>query len=303
MNILLTADESAGYHAFQLITKSKHNLSGLVAPLNHKPLQMGAEQLNIPVFAPKSLTDPSFAGWVHKNKIDVLLNVHLLYVIHPDIINAVSADAFNIHPGLLPEYAGLNTPSWAIYNHETEQTVTLHRIEEGIDTGSIAYTSTFTINKDDTGFTLSARAAKKGLELISRLLDDLSDDDSSVPAIQQKISSRKYYAKKDKPQNGTLDWNKSSAEIDALIRAFNYQPFKSPWGYPSTKYNGTEIGISAALPTQDSCHQFSPGTIGVPGQNFVPVATKDYWLRVKTCFDGENLVPAHKILKEGKTLS
>ena len=56
-----------------------------------------------------------------------------------DVLEAPRIGSFNLHPGPLPEYAGLNAPSWAIYHGEQEHRVTLHWLDAGIDTGPIAY--------------------------------------------------------------------------------------------------------------------------------------------------------------------
>ena len=68
--------------------------------------------------------------------VDLLLNVHSLYLIaRRTVVAAPRIGSFNLHPGPLPEYAGLNTPSWAIYNGEREHGVTVHWMEPGVDTG------------------------------------------------------------------------------------------------------------------------------------------------------------------------
>ena len=61
----------------------------------------------------------------------------------------------NLHPGPLPQYAGLNVPSWAIYNGEVTHGVSLHRMDSGIDTGPIAYQASVLIGPRDTGLSLS----------------------------------------------------------------------------------------------------------------------------------------------------
>jgi methionyl-tRNA formyltransferase len=258
--------------------------------------------MNIPVLEPTNLTDPKFASWIRKNKVDVLLNVYLLYIIHPEILKALRFDAFNLHPGRLPEYAGLNAPSWAIYNRETKHSVTLHRIKQDIDTGSIAYSAIFPIHSDDTGLTLSMRSVNEGLILISNFLETLKNDPHSVPAIEQNSKNRHYYGKNEIPQNGYLNWSLPATEIDAFIRACNYRPFESPWGSPLTKYENSKIGIISSVLTQDPCQNVSPGTVGPTTDGMVPVATSDYWLLIKKCYLNDRTISAERLLQPGKIL-
>lgn len=301
MNILLTADEAAGLHAFRLLNGSSHKVKAVITPENNSAIRSMASQFSIPVSAPENLTNPSFANHIHANNIDVLLNVHLLYIIHPEIINAVSVGAFNLHPGPLPRYAGLNAPSWAIYNRETEYGVTLHWLKAGIDTGDIAYQKTVFPDPDDTGLSLSLKCAAAGMKLISELLDDLSTDSSSIPAIPQDLSGRRYFRKKEFPQKSRIDWTRTSAEIDAFIRACNYSPFKSPWGFPKTTFNGADISISSVEVTREPCSE-TPGTIRYAGQDCVRAATQDYWLIINKCSINGNYVPADTVFNQGDIL-
>ncbi|MEX0608706.1 MAG: formyltransferase family protein [Balneolaceae bacterium] len=301
MNILLTADEAAGAHAFRLLNDSHHEVKAVITPEENFTIRSLATRTKTPVLNPSKLTDPNFATWIRQNNIDVLLNVHLLYIIHPAVIEAVSAGAFNLHPGPLPTYAGLNTPSWAIYNGEKEYGVTLHWLEKGIDTGHIAYRESVLLNQQETGLTLSTKCAHSGMNLISKLLKNLSEDCAAIPRIPQNITGRRYFKKKEIPQNGCITWAKTSTEIDAFVRASNYSPFKSPWGFPKTTYKGSEVKISSVSLTDVSCC-VKPGTINFVRDEVVRVATADNWLAIKTCGVNGSQVPAHTIFCDGDVL-
>lgn len=297
MKFLLTADEAAGLHTFRLLNKSPHEIAAVITPEKNLLIRNLASRLSIPVIAPVNVTRPAFADWVRDQQIDVLLNVHLLYIIHPDILNAVSVGGFNLHPGPLPAYAGLNTPSWAIYNGESEFGVTLHWLEAGIDTGHIAYQETLNISPDETGLSLSTKCAKAGIELISRLINDLAES-SPVPRIPQDLSQRKYFGKRTRPQNGYINWAQSSSKIDAFVRACSYSPFRSPWGHPKTTFNGSDIEILSVHTTLDPCSE-KPGTIQLINEEQIRVASSDFWLTIKTCGIGGRNVPAKTVFHKG----
>lgn len=301
MKILLTADEAAGLRVLRLLINSSHEIAAVITPEKNSAIRNTASRSSVPVMEPSNLNRPSFADQVRESSIDVLLNVHLLYIIHPEIIGAVRTGAFNLHPGPLPHYAGLHTPGWAIYNREKEYGVTLHWLDEGIDTGKIAYKAPVSVQPDETGFSLSVKCATKGIKLISRLLNDLSSDPSAIPRIPQDLSCRTYFKNNERPQKGYVNWSKPSAEIDAFIRAFNYSPFKSPWGLPKTTRNGSEIAISSTNLTYDPCDK-KPGTVELNGKDIARVATRDYWLTLKPCNAEGKPVPVHSVLKNGDIL-
>lgn len=62
--------------------------------------------------------------------------------------------AFNFHPGILPDYRGSGNYSWCLINKEKETGITLHVIDEGIDTGEIISIEKFQILEKDTSFSL-----------------------------------------------------------------------------------------------------------------------------------------------------
>lgn len=101
---------------------------------------------------------------------------------------------FNFHPGCLPEYRGSGSNSWVLINEEEKTGVTLHLIDEGIDTGDIIEIREFMISKKDTAETLN----KRTVELIFKMFKDwfkdlLNDNYTSVP--QNKNRGRTYFRK------------------------------------------------------------------------------------------------------------
>src|SRR5262249_48108381 len=160
-----------------------------------------AEKLGCRTWPAEMVKDPLFAKVIREQEVDLLLNVHSLFVIKPEIVEAPRFGSFNLHPGPLPRYAGLNAPSWAIYHGESKHGVTLHRMLAGIDTGPIAYQALFDIEDNDTGFSLSAKCIKFGMELIKQLLETAKSDPQAIPAIEQDLTRREYFGKA-MPQNG-----------------------------------------------------------------------------------------------------
>ena len=64
-----------------------------------------------------------------------------------------SKELFNFHFSLLPKYRGCHTNFFQIYNGEKISGVTLHKIDNGIDTGPIIDQLKFSINKNCWIFT------------------------------------------------------------------------------------------------------------------------------------------------------
>ena len=183
MRILLSVQESAGIQTLRAAHESDHQIVAVMTgPAGEDGGRIGssvqgvAQHLGHRVWPAENLTDPAFAEVVRDEAVDLILNVHSLYIAHAAVIASARVGAFNLHPGPLPRYAGMNAPSWAILNGESRHGVTLHWMEKGIDTGPIAYQSNFDLKPDDTGLSVSSRCARLGLELIQQLLRSSPDE-------------------------------------------------------------------------------------------------------------------------------
>lgn len=324
MNLLLVAEEAAGAHALRLLSKSDHNIAGVLTTVNSpdaddrgdisdektdshkKPLNSSitaiAENLGVPVLNAKSVKDPDFALWINSNHIDVLLNVHSLWRICREVLGEVRVGAYNLHPGPLPEYSGLNIPSWAVYNEEPIHAVTLHHITDEIDTGHIIYENEFPLTSNDTGLSVSLKCTKIGLELIEQLLNELSLDPSSIPSRPQDLSRRTFYKRNDIPGNGFIQWSEPAHKIDAFIRACNYSPFQSPWGEPKTRLENQEISILKTTLSNKICEEV-PGTVGKMIDGKTAIATADQWILIDKCKVGKETVSAASFLSPGDILT
>jgi methionyl-tRNA formyltransferase len=280
LRVLVIAEEAAGMQAVRLLAVSSHEV---LAVLTREVVVEGAtvagvaSRLGYRVWPARLVREPGFAGTIRQEGVDLLLNVHSLFVLPADVAAAPRIGSFNLHPGPLPRYAGLNVPSWAIYHGEQTHAVTLHWMDGGIDTGAIAYQEELGIGDDDTGLTLSARCARAGLTLIPELLDAAAT--GTIPRRPQPDVARRYYGR-EVPQEGRLLWTDSAAQIVNFIRACDYLPFTSPWGHPHACLGGSEILVLKAMRTGERTAA-PAGTIGRRNGAEVLVAARDEWVRVQ----------------------
>lgn len=82
----------------------------------------------------------------------------------------------NFHSGLVPEYRGLETIFWALYNEEYDKVgVTIHFVDDTIDTGDVIFQERIPVSLEDTPETLYDKACKVGARLIAQALDELEN--------------------------------------------------------------------------------------------------------------------------------
>jgi methionyl-tRNA formyltransferase len=300
LRILLIAEEAAGVQTLRMLAGSSHEVVAVMT----RGVGMGAvgatvagvaSRLGYRLWPARKSRDPNFADIIRTEKIDLLLNVHALYILPAEVVAAPQIGSFNLHPGPLPRYAGLNAPSWAIYHGERTHGVTVHWMDQGIDTGPIAYTAELPIEDDDTGLTLSAKCVRAGLPLLHDLLQDAAQ--GVVPRVNQPVGPRRYYGQ-EVPHQGRLIWNESAARVVNFIRACDYAPFTSPWGVPRAYLAGREIVVLKAALTGERTDA-DPGTVGRRIGNEVLVAARDEWIRIRRVQIGSSVFPAAEALREG----
>lgn len=305
MNVLLVGEESAGIQTLKALAQSDHRIVAVMASPAKKSLigstlWQVAEQIGLPTWPASLVKDPAFAGRVRDAGTDIILNAHSLFVMHGEVVEAPRIGSFNLHPGPLPRYAGLNVVSWAIYRGEQTHGVTIHKMAAGIDTGPIVYQSLFDIESADTALTLYARCTKEGVALLLRLLETASRDENAIPLLPQDLTQRQYFGK-EAPENGRLNWSRQAREIVNLARACDYYPFPSPWGSPRARLGEREIGVIKARLTGESCDA-APGTVRRIAWPAVQVACADEWIWVDKALVGGRYLPAADILQSGARL-
>ena len=264
-----------------------------------KPLvAAAAARLGLDVRPAAELRSAAFADSLRHLDTDLLLNVHSLSVLGVDAIRVPRIGGFNLHPGPLPEYAGLNAPSWAIYEGRTTHEATLHWMDPGIDTGAVAYRASFPIEDAETGLSLTAKCVRHGVPLVLRLIADAARDPSSIPGLAQDPRQRRYFGR-EVPNDGNIVWDAPARDVVRFVRATDYSPFDSPWGTPQAQLSGSPVGITRASLTGAATKE-RPGSAGeVLEDGAVLVATSDEWIAVRRMqVEGRSVAP-REVLSPG----
>jgi len=285
LRVLLAGEEAAGAQTLRLLHETGQQVVGVLtgragAERSVGPLSSLAEQWGYRVWPARRVRDPAFAEEIRAEGVELLLNVHSLYVVKREVVAAPSIGSFNVHPGPLPEYAGLNAPSWAILHGERTHGVTVHWMDAGIDTGEIAYEARFEIAPEETAFTLSAKGVRAAIPLLRKLLEAAAAEPPAIPREKQRDVLGRYFGR-EAPNGGRIDWTARAEEIERFVRAADYGLFASPWGAPRATLPGVgELEIVKVARTGQAADA-APGAIGAADAAGVRVACADEWLLVK----------------------
>lgn len=115
-----------------------------------------AEKENIyyQVFKPKTFVDKvAFETEILKtlteHNIEFIVFAGYMRLVGTVLLQAFPKKMVNIHPSLLPKYKGLNAVQQALDNNDNELGVTIHYVDEGMDTGEIVAQEKITIENLD----------------------------------------------------------------------------------------------------------------------------------------------------------
>ncbi|TLD81160.1 hypothetical protein LS70_008505 [Helicobacter sp. MIT 11-5569] len=134
---------------------------------------------------------------------------------------------YNIHFSALPKYKGVFTSITPILNGESESGVTLHTINNGIDTGEIIAQRIFKIGLQDSARDLYFRYLEEGFALFKEKFNVLLNGEFST--YKQSPLQSSYFARTDiDVANIMINLKKTSFEIHNQLRAFIFKEYQLP---------------------------------------------------------------------------
>lgn len=113
-------------------------------------------------------------------------------IISKKILDAVPATFVNMHVGVTPKYRGVHGGYWALVNKDKENLgVTVHLVDNGIDTGNILYQKNVSPGKKDNFVTYPLLQLAEGIPYMKRALNDIAQ--SSVAFARKESESKLWY--------------------------------------------------------------------------------------------------------------
>lgn len=158
---------------------------------------------------------------------DWLISIANLDSIPSRALAAPTCGAVHFHDGPLPEYAGPNGPVRAIAQGEAEYGICWQLLTGGDEANSIVLRKDFQIAAAETAISLNARCFEAGLVSFGELIDRLATGQVQREA-PTSASPSQNAAHPELEADGLLDWRKSAAELERLVRALDHGPYPNP---------------------------------------------------------------------------
>ena len=165
-----------------------------------------------------------------------LISMNSTTIIGQATLERFNGRAVNIHPGRLPDFAGLYTVQWAIRLGESATAATAHFMTETVDAGDIVHATAVPIEPRDTGLSAWLRCLRAQAGILKWLLTEIAAG-RELPRVSQDLSRRRCFKAAD-ALGDQLPSDLHAIDAERWVRAGNYQPLSSPTYRPTLVISG-----------------------------------------------------------------
>jgi len=202
------------------------------------PVKECALKYNIPVYQPEKIKkDREFIEKYKEMKPELAVVVAFGQILSKELLDIPQKGNINVHGSLLPKYRGAAPIQWSVINGDKQTGVTTMFMDEGMDTGDMLLKEVVEIGCDETAGELFDRLSVLGAEVLSKTINKLQDGTLTREKQNHDEATHVSMISKDL---GKLDFNKTSKELDCLIRGVN------PWPGAYFEINGKKIKVHKA---------------------------------------------------------
>jgi methionyl-tRNA formyltransferase len=212
---------------------------------------VAAREKGIPIFTPEKVNTPEWIDRIAALQPDLILSVYYRNMISSKILALPRLGAFNLHGSLLPKYRGRAPINWAVLHGEPRIGMTLHRMVKAADTGAVVDQDGVDIGPRDTAEQAFRKVLPCARRVVARQIDALLA--GTARETPQDDAQATYFGGRT-PEDGRIDWRRSSREIFNLVRAVT-----DPYPGAFSDIGGVRLMVWWAEPD-------SPATRGRHGQ-------------------------------------
>lgn len=245
---------------------------------------------NLTLLQPTNLKDENFLAEL--KALNANLQIVVAFRMLPKVVwEMPSLGTFNLHASLLPNYRGAAPINWAIINGETKTGVTTFFIDDKIDTGAMILNSEIAIEPEETAGQLHDRLMQLGSTTVIDTLKVI--ENGNVTTTIQKDNDDIKTAYKLNKENCKIDWTKSGAEINNLIRGLS--PYPASWCYLKDQNEELNIKIYEAKLILES-HSYETGKL-ISSKKEIKIAIKEGFIQLLSLqFPGKKRMLASELL-------
>lgn len=142
-------------------------------------------------------------------KPDLICIASMSQLLSPENLSLSRLGGVNVHPSLLPKYRGPNPWFWQCHQMEREGGVTVHRVDQGSDTGDILGQGSFPLPLGIEFPEVLRLCSETAASLLPRAVERVEQgEDGTV----QRHWPCPLYARRVKPDEQLIEWSEWSLE-------------------------------------------------------------------------------------------
>lgn len=219
--IAIAGNEFGVIQSYNLLPKEliKCVIAPVIRPHLHDPLRNFAKKRGLDFLIQEKFESTNYSSFIETFRsleIDLLVTNNYSMIVRPDLLSMLNRNAINVHWALLPKNRGCNPVNWQIIKGEEKAGITLHFIDEGLDSGDIIAQQEVPIFFNDTWVDLKNRLAHASEEFLKVALGRfLESKFERIPqALNQVTFNNRLY-----PESPKIDFERmSDLEVYNLIR-------------------------------------------------------------------------------------
>ena len=112
---------------------------------------------------------------VQHHQPDLVVLAGFMRILPANFVNALKGKLINTHPSLLPLYPGAHAVRDALHAKATLTGVTIHKVDEGVDTGEIIVQQSVPVEANDTEASLHEKIKVVERELLVQCVQDIAN--------------------------------------------------------------------------------------------------------------------------------
>jgi methionyl-tRNA formyltransferase len=183
-----------------------------------------ARQAQIPVLLATATFDRDLIDRLATCDADVLVSTNWRTRLPAPVLTVARYGAINVHDALLPRYAGFGAVNWAIRDGCDHTGLTVHVMEEELDTGPILLQTRIDIGPCDTATIAYQRLVAQYGPAVLAALDRLARGERGTPQDPAGAS----FGHRITIADTRIDWTWPTTAIVDLVRAQS-PPFVNAW--------------------------------------------------------------------------
>lgn len=230
---------------------------GFVCARHDRPdpdLKIRAEKNHLDFITHPKINSDQFISKLRNYNCDLFVSMSFNQIFRHEVLDLPSLKTINCHAGKLPFYRGRNILNWALINDEEEFGITVHFVDEGIDTGDIIKQRCYPITDLDDYESLLVRAYGECANILFDAIKCIQDNKFSQIA-QHTIHPLGFYCSARREGDEVIVWNQKSRDIFNFVRSIC-----KPGPEARTFLGENELRINKVLYLPDA-----PSYRGIPG--------------------------------------